>query len=110
MTIENIKFNSDGLVPAIVQDAVSKEVLTLAYMNEESIEALGEEVYEPSAVYGILYSQERLDEALALAAEQRKQGYRVVTQEIAGVDDVDVFTAQFEEVTFLIGKRGKGGQ
>src|SRR3954468_9571202 len=37
MTIENIKFNSDGLVPAIVQDAVSKEVLTLAYMNEESL-------------------------------------------------------------------------
>ncbi|MED4235430.1 bifunctional phosphoribosyl-AMP cyclohydrolase/phosphoribosyl-ATP diphosphatase HisIE [Priestia megaterium] len=38
MTIENIKFNSDGLVPAIVQDAVSKEVLTLAYMNEESLQ------------------------------------------------------------------------
>ncbi|MCM3254266.1 MULTISPECIES: bifunctional phosphoribosyl-AMP cyclohydrolase/phosphoribosyl-ATP diphosphatase HisIE [Priestia] len=38
MTIENIKFNSEGLVPAIVQDAVSKEVLTLAYMNEESLQ------------------------------------------------------------------------
>ena len=42
--------------------------------------------------------------------ERRRTPHRVVTQEIAGVDDVDVFTAQFEEVTFLIGKRGKGGQ
>lgn len=32
----NLKFNEQGLVPAIVQDAISKEVLTLAYMNEES--------------------------------------------------------------------------
>ncbi|MDT2044963.1 MULTISPECIES: bifunctional phosphoribosyl-AMP cyclohydrolase/phosphoribosyl-ATP diphosphatase HisIE [Bacillaceae] len=37
MKVENVKFNEDGLVPAIVQDAVSKEVLTLAYMNEESL-------------------------------------------------------------------------
>jgi phosphoribosyl-AMP cyclohydrolase / phosphoribosyl-ATP pyrophosphohydrolase len=35
--IENIKFDQNGLVPAIVQDAASKEVLTLAYMNEESL-------------------------------------------------------------------------
>lgn len=39
MKIENVKFNEDGLVPAIVQDAVSKEVLTLAYMNEESLKS-----------------------------------------------------------------------
>lgn len=32
-----IKWNDDGLVPAIVQDAVSKEVLMLAYMNRESL-------------------------------------------------------------------------
>ena len=35
--IENIKFDEKGLVPAIVQDATSKEVLTLAYMNEDSL-------------------------------------------------------------------------
>ena len=34
----NLKFNEQGLVPAIVQDAISKEVLTLAYMNAESYE------------------------------------------------------------------------
>lgn len=33
----NIKFDEKGLVPAIVQDASTKEVLTLAYMNEESL-------------------------------------------------------------------------
>lgn len=38
MNIENVKFDEKGLVPAIVQDAVSKEVLTLAYMNKESLE------------------------------------------------------------------------
>lgn len=35
--IENVKFDEKGLVPAIIQDATSKEVLTLAYMNEESL-------------------------------------------------------------------------
>lgn len=34
----NVQFDEKGLVPAIVQDARTKEVLTLAYMNEESLE------------------------------------------------------------------------
>lgn len=36
--LESLKWNEQGLIPAIVQDAVSKEVLTLAYMNRESLE------------------------------------------------------------------------
>lgn len=36
--MENIKFNADGLVPAIVQDAATGEILMLAYMNKESLE------------------------------------------------------------------------
>jgi phosphoribosyl-ATP pyrophosphohydrolase/phosphoribosyl-AMP cyclohydrolase len=32
-----IRWGDDGLVPAVVQDAVSKEVLMLAYMNRESL-------------------------------------------------------------------------
>ncbi|MGD6940632.1 bifunctional phosphoribosyl-AMP cyclohydrolase/phosphoribosyl-ATP diphosphatase HisIE [Cytobacillus gottheilii] len=32
----NIEFDGNGLIPAIVQHAETKEVLTLAYMNEES--------------------------------------------------------------------------
>jgi phosphoribosyl-ATP pyrophosphohydrolase/phosphoribosyl-AMP cyclohydrolase len=35
--IENVKFDDRGLVPAIVQDARSRQVLTLAYMNAESL-------------------------------------------------------------------------
>ncbi len=35
--IENIKFDEKGLIPAIVQDADSGEVLMLGYMNEESL-------------------------------------------------------------------------
>ncbi|MGG2026970.1 bifunctional phosphoribosyl-AMP cyclohydrolase/phosphoribosyl-ATP diphosphatase HisIE [Gottfriedia sp. S16(2024)] len=35
--IEKIRFNEQGLVPAIVQDIDTKEVLMLAYMNNESI-------------------------------------------------------------------------
>ncbi|MDR7317922.1 bifunctional phosphoribosyl-AMP cyclohydrolase/phosphoribosyl-ATP diphosphatase HisIE [Brevibacillus nitrificans] len=35
---EQLKFDENGLIPAIVQDAVSKEVLTLAYMNKESLQ------------------------------------------------------------------------
>lgn len=34
----NVKFDENGLLPAIVQDAVTKEVLTLAYMNKESLD------------------------------------------------------------------------
>ncbi|MEC0228436.1 bifunctional phosphoribosyl-AMP cyclohydrolase/phosphoribosyl-ATP diphosphatase HisIE [Paenibacillus alba] len=37
-SIDQIKFDAHGLVPAIVQDAVSKEVLMLAYMNSESLQ------------------------------------------------------------------------
>ncbi len=35
--IETLKFDKDGLIPAIVVDADTKKVLTLAYMNRESL-------------------------------------------------------------------------
>ena len=35
--IEELKFDEKGLIPAIVVDAKSKDVLTLAYMNKESL-------------------------------------------------------------------------
>ncbi len=37
MNIDNLKFDEKGLIPAIVVDATSKKVLTLAYMNRESL-------------------------------------------------------------------------
>ena len=35
--LETLKFDEKGLIPAIVQDADSGKVLTLAYMNRESL-------------------------------------------------------------------------
>ena len=32
-----LKWNKDGLLPVVVQDADSREVLMIAYMNEESL-------------------------------------------------------------------------
>ncbi|MBR8645023.1 phosphoribosyl-AMP cyclohydrolase [[Brevibacterium] frigoritolerans] len=38
MNLETIKYDEKGLVPAIIQDAGTGEVLTLAYMNQESLQ------------------------------------------------------------------------
>jgi len=35
--LDTVRFNSDGLVGAIAQDATSKQVLTLAWMNREAL-------------------------------------------------------------------------
>ena len=37
LNIEELKFDENGLIPAIVQDAKTRQVLTLAYMNRESL-------------------------------------------------------------------------
>lgn len=38
ININELKFDDKGLIPAIVQDAKTKQVLTLAYMNKESLQ------------------------------------------------------------------------
>ncbi|MBQ9420258.1 MAG: bifunctional phosphoribosyl-AMP cyclohydrolase/phosphoribosyl-ATP diphosphatase HisIE [Lachnospiraceae bacterium] len=38
LNIDELKFDEKGLIPAIVVDAYSKKVLTLAYMNRESLQ------------------------------------------------------------------------
>jgi len=35
--IDQLKFDKEGLIPAIVVDSITKKVLTLAYMNKESL-------------------------------------------------------------------------
>lgn len=37
INIDELKFDERGLIPAVVVDAVTKKVLTLAYMNAESL-------------------------------------------------------------------------
>ena len=36
--VDEIKFDDQGLVPAVIQDARTKEVLMVAYMNREAVE------------------------------------------------------------------------
>jgi phosphoribosyl-AMP cyclohydrolase len=36
--LSEIKFDANGLIPAIVQDAETKDVLMLAYMNKDSLQ------------------------------------------------------------------------
>ena len=43
MLLSELKFDAQGLIPAIVQDLYTNEVLTLAYMNEESLRITLEE-------------------------------------------------------------------
>jgi phosphoribosyl-AMP cyclohydrolase len=46
--LSNLKFDSSGLIPAIVQDASTRQVLMLAWMNAESLRRtleLGETVF-----------------------------------------------------------------
>ena len=38
INIDELKFDEKGLIPAVVVDAVSKKVLTVAYMNRQSLE------------------------------------------------------------------------
>ena len=35
--ISSLKFDKDGLIPAVIVDSITKKVLTVAYMNEESL-------------------------------------------------------------------------
>ena len=37
MEIENLKFDENGLIPAIIQDAETRTVLMLGYMNREAL-------------------------------------------------------------------------
>ena len=37
-TFPNLKFNDSGLIPAIVQDANSRQVLMMAWVNAESLQ------------------------------------------------------------------------
>ena len=37
LKIEELKFDENGLIPAVVVDSITKKVLTVAYMNQESL-------------------------------------------------------------------------
>ena len=70
-------------------------------------EALGVTDHErlPNA---IIFSPERREEAIQQASERRANGEKVVVQELSGVTNLDAYSERFEDVTYLIGKNGKG--
>ncbi|WP_374723279.1 ATP phosphoribosyltransferase regulatory subunit [Calidifontibacillus erzurumensis] len=70
------------------------------------VEALGDMQKRPS-ISLIIYSQERMEEAIQLAQTKRENGERVVLQDIAGIENVDLFTNRYQEVSYCIGKPGK---
>ncbi|CAG9620700.1 ATP phosphoribosyltransferase regulatory subunit [Sutcliffiella rhizosphaerae] len=70
------------------------------------LEAIEVKKLEP-VIHGILFSQERRMEAIAFANQKRKDGEKVILQDIAGVENVDACTASFAEVTFFLGKTRK---
>ncbi|MFK3960535.1 ATP phosphoribosyltransferase regulatory subunit [Pseudalkalibacillus hwajinpoensis] len=70
-------------------------------------EALGV-TSEEKLPYAIIFSPERREEAIQQASERRANGEKVVVQELSGVTNLDAYSERFDDVTYLIGKNGKG--
>lgn len=71
------------------------------------LEALGE-LKKEAAAHCVLFSEERRQEAFLLARDKRTSGVITILQDINGVKNIDRFTAQFADVTFLVGNQGGG--
>lgn len=57
----------------------------------------------------ILFSKERRGEAIQTAKALRKEGKRVVLQNLQGVENVDELSESFSDVRYFIGKNGQEG-
>jgi ATP phosphoribosyltransferase regulatory subunit len=78
-----------------------------AVRMDRLIEALGS-FEQKVPVQLVVFSQERRKEAFELATQLHQEGKRAVLQDINGVKNLDAYTHQFEDTTFLLGKAGKG--
>jgi len=86
--LEQLKWNSDGLVPAIAQDHQSGEVLMLAWMNREALQLTFE---QGRAVY---WSRSR--QRLWFKGEE--SGHVQTLREIRVDCDADVVLLQVEQI------------
>lgn len=59
--LQNLKFDEKGLIPAVIQDEISGEVLTLCYMNKDALEKTIQE--------GKIYVYRRSKEKLMMKGE-----------------------------------------
>ncbi|SDO46365.1 ATP phosphoribosyltransferase regulatory subunit [Alkalicoccus daliensis] len=72
-------------------------------------EALGKAKQKVKKDTCIIFSSERRKEAMDEAKKQRTEARSVVMQEITGIEDVDAYSKQFEDVIYYIGSNGNGG-
>ena len=86
--LDDIAWNADGLVPAVAQDATSREVLMVAWMNRESLQRT---VESGEAVY---WSRSRL----ALWKKGETSGHVQRVREIRLDCDGDTLVLQVESV------------
>ncbi len=86
--LEQIKWNDDGLLPAIAQDHESGEVLMLAWMNREALQLTRE---QGQAVY---WSRSRQQ----LWVKGETSGHRQQIHEIRLDCDADVILLQVEQI------------
>ncbi len=86
--LEQLKWNSDGLLPAIAQDHQSGEVLMLAWMNREALQLSSE---QGRAVY---WSRSR--QRLWFKGEE--SGHIQTLREIRVDCDADVVLLQVEQI------------
>ncbi len=86
--LEQVKWNDDGLLPAIAQDHESGEVLMLAWMNREALQLTRE---QGRAVY---WSRSRQQ----LWVKGETSGHRQQIHEIRLDCDADVILLQVEQI------------
>lgn len=86
--LRELKYNSHGLIPAITQDVETKEVLMMAYMNQEALE----KTIETGKVH--YYSRSR--EKLWLKGET--SGHFQMVKEISYDCDGDTLLIQVEQM------------
>ncbi len=85
--LSEVKWNADGLVPAIAQDAGSGRILMMAWMNREALELTA------ARMRGVYWSRSRN----ALWHKGETSGHEQIVKEIRLDCDGDVIVLQVEQ-------------
>lgn len=85
---EDLKKNSDGMVPVVVQDAENLEVLMVAYMNEEA--------YQKTMETGLMTYWSRSRNELWLKGDT--SGHYQYVRSLSADCDLDTILAKVEQV------------
>lgn len=86
--LDEVKWTNDGLVPAIAQNAVTGQVLMMAWMNRDALEAT---ITEGIAVY---WSRSRA----ALWRKGERSGHQQIVREVRLDCDGDTILLKVEQV------------